>query len=82
MANGKIINAMYNGLEKLGFAGGRMLEPSAGVGRFIGAMPQALSGKVKSWTAVELDKVTGSIAIKRSPTHFRDILNGELVDGM
>lgn len=57
-----IINAMYNGLEKLGFAGGRMLEPSAGVGRFIGAMPQALSGKVKSWTAVELDKVTGSIA--------------------
>lgn len=57
-----IINAMYTGLEKLGFAGGRMLEPSAGVGRFIGAMPQALSGKVKSWTAVELDKVTGSIA--------------------
>lgn len=57
-----IINAMYNGLEKLGFAGGRMLEPSAGVGRFIGAMPQSLSGKVKSWTAVELDKVTGSIA--------------------
>ena len=39
-----------------------MLEPSAGVGRFIGAMPQALSSKVKSWTAVELDKVTGSIA--------------------
>ena len=57
-----IINAMYTGLEKLGFAGGRMLEPSAGVGRFIGAMPQSLSGKVKSWTAVELDKVTGSIA--------------------
>lgn len=57
-----IIQGMYNGLAKLGFTGGRLLEPSAGVGRFMGAMPAELANNVKSWTAVELDKVTGNIA--------------------
>ena len=57
-----IIRGMYNGLASLGFTGGRMLEPSAGVGRFIGAMPQDMLGGVRSWTAVELDKITGNIA--------------------
>lgn len=57
-----IIQGMYNGLAKLGFTGGRLLEPSAGVGRFIGAMPAEMLGGVKSWTAVELDKITGNIA--------------------
>ena len=56
-----IISGMYNGLAKLGFTGGRMMEPSAGVGRFIGAMPAEMLGGVKSWTAVELDKITGNI---------------------
>ena len=58
----EVIKAMYDGLEQLGFNGGRMLEPSAGVGNFIGAMPSALSSKVNSWTAVELDSITGHIA--------------------
>lgn len=57
-----IIQGMYNGLAKLGFTGGRLLEPSAGVGRFMGAMPADMLGGVKSWTAVELDKITGNIA--------------------
>jgi N12 class adenine-specific DNA methylase len=57
-----VIRGMYNGLASLGFTGGRMLEPSSGVGRFIGAMPQEMLGGVKSWTAVELDKITGNIA--------------------
>lgn len=57
-----IIQGMYNGLAKLGFTGGRLLEPSAGVGRFLGAMPVDMLGGVKSWTAVELDKITGNIA--------------------
>ena len=57
-----VIQGMYNGLAKLGFTGGRLLEPSAGVGRFLGAMPAELREGVKSWTAVELDKITGSIA--------------------
>lgn len=57
-----VIRAMYRGLEKLGFRGGRMLEPASGVGNFVGAMPAEMSGKVKSWTMVELDNITGLIA--------------------
>lgn len=57
-----VIQGMYNGLAGIGFNGGRMLEPSAGVGRFIGSMPQEMAGGVQSWTAVELDKITGNIA--------------------
>ena len=57
-----IIKAMYDGLNKLGFNGGRMMEPSSGVGNFVGAMPAEMSAKVKSWTMVELDNITGLIA--------------------
>lgn len=56
-----VIKAMYDGLSRLGFMGGRMLEPSAGVGNFIGAMPDEMTAKVRSWTAVELDNITGNI---------------------
>ena len=57
-----VIKAMYDGLSRLGFTGGRMLEPSSGVGNFVGAMPAEMSAKVKSWTMVELDGITGLIA--------------------
>ena len=58
----EVIRAMYEGLRKLGFKGGRMLEPSSGVGNFVGAMPADMTAKVKSWTMVELDNITGLIA--------------------
>lgn len=57
-----VIRAMYRGLERLGFKGGRMLEPSSGVGNFVGAMPAEMTRTVKSWTMVELDSITGQIA--------------------
>lgn len=57
-----IIGAIYNGLSKIGFNGGRLLEPSAGTGRFIGAMPSNMLPSVKNWMAVELDTVSGNIA--------------------
>lgn len=57
-----VIKAMYDGLASLGFNGGRMLEPSSGVGNFVGAMPADMTAKVKSWTMVELDGITGLIA--------------------
>jgi len=57
-----VIKAMYDGLAGLGFNGGRLLEPSSGVGNFVGAMPAEMSAKVKSWTMVELDGITGLIA--------------------
>lgn len=58
----EVIKAMYDGLNQLGFNGGSMLEPSSGVGNFVGAMPTAMSNKVKSWTMVEIDRITGLIA--------------------
>ena len=58
----EVIKAMYDGLTQLGFKGGRMLEPSSGVGNFVGAMPTELTNKVNSWTMVELDRITGQIA--------------------
>ncbi|MBQ2241510.1 MAG: DEAD/DEAH box helicase family protein [Clostridia bacterium] len=58
----EVIKAMYDGLASLGFKGGRMLEPSSGVGNFVGAMPTSMSAGVNSWTMVELDRITGLIA--------------------
>ena len=58
----EVIKAMYDGLAQLGFKGGRMLEPSSGVGNFVGCMPTNLTSQVKSWTMVELDSITGKIA--------------------
>ena len=57
-----VIKAMYDGLKELGFTGGRMMEPSSGVGNFVGAMPADMAAQVKSWTMVELDGITGLIA--------------------
>lgn len=57
-----VIKAMYDGLKQLGFTGGRMMEPSSGVGNFVGAMPADMSANVRSWTMVELDGITGLIA--------------------
>lgn len=56
----EVIQAMYAGLEKWGFHGGRVLEPSAGVGNFNGAMPASLRQGTK-WTMIELDNLTGGI---------------------
>ncbi len=58
----EVIKAMYDGLKQFGFAGGRMLEPSSGVGNFVGAMPADMTATVKSWTMVELDNITGMLA--------------------
>ena len=57
-----VIKAMYDGLKGLGFTGGRMMEPSSGVGNFVGAMPADMAAQVRSWTMVELDNITGLIA--------------------
>lgn len=55
-----VIKAMYEALEQMGLDKGNVLEPSCGVGNFIGLMPEKLSG-VKMY-GVELDSVSGRIA--------------------
>lgn len=55
------INAMWEMARQLGFKGGRVLEPSMGVGNFFGLMPEDLAEKSKL-TGIELDQTTGRMA--------------------
>lgn len=55
-----IIRSVYDGVQKLGFKGGRMLEPSAGIGNFVTYAPERIKAN-SSITAVELDNLTGNI---------------------
>lgn len=55
-----VIGGIYQGLERMGFSGGYVLEPAAGTGNFIGLMPQAMRQNSTFFT-VELDAVTADI---------------------
>jgi N12 class adenine-specific DNA methylase/phospholipid N-methyltransferase len=55
-----IIKKMWDLARKLGFKGGNVLEPSAGVGHFIGLMPKDFSGRANI-VGVELDRTSGEI---------------------
>jgi N12 class adenine-specific DNA methylase len=56
-----VIKGMWSVLKFLGYKGGLALEPSAGVGHFIGLIPDDIASKT-AWTGVELDSLTGRIA--------------------
>lgn len=43
-----LVNSMYAGVARLGFKGGRMLEPSVGSGNFFGLMPVSLPEDIKT----------------------------------
>lgn len=55
-----VIKSMYQALENMGLKSGNILEPSCGVGNFIGMKPESLSD-CKMY-GVELDSVLGRIA--------------------
>lgn len=55
-----IIKAMYQALENMGFKKGNILEPSCGIGNFMGLLPETLSDSV--FYGVELDDLSGRIA--------------------
>ena len=56
-----VINAIYKGLETLGFDSGNILEPAMGVGNFFGTMPEEMR-KNSHLHGVELDSISGRIA--------------------
>ena len=60
-----VIDSIYKGIQQLGFEGGNILEPSCGVGNFIGNLPDELE-KSKIY-GVELDSISGNIAKKLYP---------------
>ncbi len=58
-----VVKAMWAMVERMGFKGGRIIEPAAGTGLFLAAMPAHLAQQSEI-TAVELDKVSGAILEK------------------
>lgn len=56
-----VIKSMYGAIDRLGFKGGRILEPSMGSGNFFGLMPAAMRNKSKLH-GVELDSLTSRLA--------------------
>lgn len=58
--NANIIKGIYKGLERLGFNGGRILEPSSGIGNFVGLMPPEMKANSK-FTCIEMDTLTYQI---------------------
>lgn len=61
-----VIDSIYEAAARFGFDGGNVLEPSCGVGNFIGKMPEDMRKESKVY-GVELDIISGRIAQKLYP---------------
>jgi len=57
----EVVTGIWSMLRRMGFKGGRFLEPSFGVGNFAALMPRDLMAHT-NFTAIELDKATARIA--------------------
>ena len=55
-----VIRAMYQAMENLGFQNGNVLEPSCGIGHFLGMKPESMADT--RIFGVELDSISGRIA--------------------
>ncbi len=55
-----VIKAIYTALENMGFQNGNVLEPSCGIGNFMGLVPDRISQS--RFYGVELDSISGRIA--------------------
>ncbi len=55
-----VIKAMYEALDNMGLSKGNVLEPSCGVGNFMGLVPDSME-KIRMY-GVELDNISGRIA--------------------
>lgn len=55
-----VIKAVYSALENMHFQTGNVLEPSCGIGNFMGLVPESMKGA--KFYGVELDNVSGRIA--------------------
>lgn len=56
-----IIRGIWGAFQRLGFAGGTLVEPGMGVGHFNGLMPDGIAAN-SHYTGIEYDTLTGMIA--------------------
>jgi N12 class adenine-specific DNA methylase len=75
----EIVSGIWEAVQGFGFKGGRVLEPSVGVGNFLGLVPESLRESAH-FTGVELDTITSGIAKQLYPhahileaTGFQDL---------
>lgn len=61
-----IIDGIYEALDKFGFNGGNLLEPSCGVGNFLGKIPSEMAEHTNIY-GVEIDSISGRIAKQLYP---------------
>ena len=55
-----VISSIYKAMEQMGFKEGNILEPSCGIGNFIGMLPQSMQDS--KIYGVEIDKISAGIA--------------------
>lgn len=55
-----VVKAVYSALENMHFQTGNVLEPSCGIGNFMGLVPESMNGA--KFYGVELDSISGRIA--------------------
>ena len=55
-----VVNGIYKALEQMGFREGNLLEPSCGIGNFIGLLPEKM--KESKIYGVEIDPISACIA--------------------
>jgi hypothetical protein len=55
-----MVRAIWRALRRMGFSGGRVLEPGCGTGLFFALMPETLEAKT-TLTGVEMDPITARI---------------------
>ncbi len=73
-----VIKAIYEAVGNMGFQSGNILEPSMGVGNFLGLLPEQMQGS--KLYGVELDSITGRIAKQLYPKADITIAGFETTD--
>ncbi|MDU1830212.1 DEAD/DEAH box helicase family protein [Streptococcus vestibularis] len=73
-----LIREMWNKLERDGFTGGRVLDPSMGTGNFFAAMPKHLRENSELY-GIELDTITGAIAKHLHPNSYIEVKGFETI---
>ncbi len=61
-----VVRAIYTGLDRLGFAHGRVLEPACGLGHFFGLMGEEMAAR-SHLTGIEIDPLTARLAAMLYP---------------
>lgn len=60
--SGQVVSHMWSMVRRLGFTGGRILEPAVGSGNFFGLMPDDFKGAGTQLFGIDLDRITAKVA--------------------